>query len=305
MKSKKLTNVPPTYRRQRLLLYFLEFAGKSLSKVDLQKLLLLYSKECDSQHYDFVPFRFGAYSFLCQSDLELLVQRGWIAETRNKRIALSVKIKDTLWASCSEERVHVQHWLSRNRLRGNKLVAESYRRHPYYAIHSEMQERLLNAEELEMVQKHIPRQIDNAVRVFTLGYEGIHFETYLNKLIQNNVRVLLDVRKNPHSRKFGFSGKMLKDVLGKLGIKYMHFPELGVASDKRRNLNNLGSYKSLFASYRMGLPRKQAALRDLVAAIRKYRKVALTCFEADWEQCHRHCLSDLVRKEYGFGVEHL
>lgn len=305
MQSEKMPNVPPTYHRQRLLLYFLESAGKSLSKRDLQKLLLLYSKECDSRHYDFVPFRYGAYSFLCQSDLDLLAQRGWVTEIRNKRIALSVKIKDALWAKSSEERARVQHWLSRNRSRGDKLVAESYRRHPYYAIHSEMRERLLNAEELETVQKHTPRQTNNAIRVFTLGYEGIHFETYLNKLIQNNVRALLDVRKNPYSRKFGFSGKMLKEVSDKLGIKYMHFPELGIASDKRHNLNNPDSYKSLFASYRMGLPRKQAALRDLVATIRKYRKVALTCFEADWEQCHRHCLSDLVRREHGFGVEHL
>ncbi|MCL0064765.1 hypothetical protein M1N84_02555, partial [Dehalococcoidia bacterium] len=51
------------YHRQRLLLFFLEFVGKSLRKVELQKPLLLYTEEMQSRHYAFVPFRYGCYSF--------------------------------------------------------------------------------------------------------------------------------------------------------------------------------------------------------------------------------------------------
>ena len=62
----------PAFHRQRLLLFLLEFAGQGLGALELQKLLLLYTKETQSPHYAFVPFRYGGYSFHCSDDLELL-----------------------------------------------------------------------------------------------------------------------------------------------------------------------------------------------------------------------------------------
>ncbi len=46
---------PPAYHRQRLLLFFLEFGGKGLGKLELQKLIFLYTMETQSRHYAFVP----------------------------------------------------------------------------------------------------------------------------------------------------------------------------------------------------------------------------------------------------------
>ena len=43
--------------------------------------------------------------------------------------------------------------------------------------------------------------------LFTIGYEGISIDTYINKLLQNYIKTLVDVRKNAYSNKFGFSKK--------------------------------------------------------------------------------------------------
>jgi len=52
--------------------------------------------------------------------------------------------------------------------------------------------------------------------LFTIGYEGISLEEYFNRLIKNDVKVLVDVRNNPLSMKFGFSKTQLKRFCEKL-----------------------------------------------------------------------------------------
>ena len=291
--------------RQRLLLFFLDAAGEALSKMDLQKLLFLYHEETETEHYAFVPYRFGSYSFLAADDLDLLEKRGWV-QSEGKELSPGASIEREPWARNNAERRSVKRWMYRNEHRGDALVAETYRRFPYYAIHSEMRERLLTSAELETV-KNVLSQPENGTGpiVFTIGYEGIHFEEYINKLLRNRVAVLCDVRRNPLSRKFGFSSKMLSTVLPNLGIEYIHLPELGIESDKRKELNTMADYESLFAGYRVDLPTRSEGLERLQAIIHKHKRVALTCFEAEPHCCHRHCISDYLDEQIGFKVKHL
>ncbi|WP_322789506.1 DUF488 domain-containing protein [Bartonella elizabethae] len=58
---------------------------------------------------------------------------------------------------------------------------------------------------------------------FTIGYEGKSLDHYLNCLIENNVKTLCDVRKNPISRKHCFSKRQLEKAISNIGIKYMQF----------------------------------------------------------------------------------
>jgi uncharacterized protein (DUF488 family) len=291
--------------RQRLLLFFLDAAGEALSKMDLQKLLFLYHEETHAGHYAFVPYRFGSYSFLAADDLDLMEKRGWV-QAEGKALLLGASIDREAWARNNEERRVVKRWMYRNERRGDDLVAQTYRRFPYYAIHSEMRDRLLTSDELQAVENALP-QPENTTEplVFTIGYEGIHFEEYINKLIRNRVAVLCDVRRNPLSRKFGFSSKMMASVLPNLGIEYIHFPELGIESGKRQELNTMADYEALFAGYRVELPNRTEGLKRLQVIIEKHHRVALTCFEAEPHCCHRHCISDYLDERVGFKVEHL
>jgi uncharacterized protein (DUF488 family) len=294
----------PTYMRQRLLLFFLEAAGEGVSKMDLQKLLFLYHAEQDVDHYAFVPFRYGCYSFLAADDLDLMEKRGWVV-VEEKRLSLRQNIAAQPWARQSAERRSVKRWLSRHSERGNELIRETYRRFPFYAIHSEMKERLLDNEELQAVSESVPPVEQSEPVVFTIGYEGIHFETYLNKLIRNRISILCDVRRNPLSRKFGFSSKMLGQVLPKLGIEYVHLPELGIESGKRQELNTMADYERLFTGYREELPTRRSGVERLNEIIKTKQRVALTCFEAEPHCCHRHCISDHLEDAFGYKIRHL
>ena len=61
--------------------------------------------------------------------------------------------------------------------------------------------------------------------------------------------MLCDVRKNPLSRKYGFSKSTLSETLNKLGIEYTHLGALGIASEKRQYLNAQSDYDRLFDEY--------------------------------------------------------
>lgn len=295
----------PAYHRQRLLLFFLEFLGNGIGKLELQKLLLLYTKEMQSRHYAFVPFGYGCYSFLCSDDLDLLEKQGWI-KSKGIQLSLKANLAGQKWAVASEERKTVRSWLKQNPKRGDALIAETYRRYPYYAIFSEMKERLLTPNGMKAVER-LRNSADGKKEtvVFTIGYEGILFEEYLNKLLRNRVAVLCDVRRNPLSRKFGFSGRMLSQVLPKIGIKYVHLPELGIESKKRQNLNSREAYDALFFEYRQDLPRRTDGLELLKQQIDVGKRVALTCFEERPQFCHRHCITDLLEFQFGYRIKHL
>ena len=294
----------PTYLRQMLLLFFLESLGK-VTRWDLQKLIFLYTQENRSKHYTFIPYRYGCYSFLCASDMELLEKRGWIVTSGRGQISLKGNLEAYGWAADNKEREKVRAWLKRNTERGYDLIAETYRRYPYYAFHSRMKKRLLTTAEIERVERSIKPVDKKAIVIFTIGYEGISFEDYLNKLIHNRVSMVCDVRRNPLSRKFGFSRGTISQELPKIGIEYMHFPELGIPSEKRQNLNSREDYEKLFTDYRKNLPKLQPEIERLKHRIDDKKRIALTCFEELPHYCHRHCIVDFLQAEYGYKIVHL
>lgn len=275
-----------------------------LSKIDLHKLMLLYMKDMRLDDYDFVPYMYGGFSFILANDIHILQKRGWIIEdSKYVRTTMSSFCKG--WGAKSTIRRNVRQWMRRNAERGDELVRKTYQKYPYYALNSTMKNRLLNVDELLKVQSTIEDVSNSDVLVYTIGYEGLHFETWLNRLIKNQVAVLCDVRSNPLSRKFGFSKKMLQSTLPKLDIEYCEFPDLGVTANKRQTLNSRSQYKSLFDEYKRELHSKKHGLNRLVQLVESKRRIALCCFEADHRCCHRHCISDVLKNKHGFKIVHL
>ena len=139
--------------------------------------------------------------------------------------------------------------------------------------------------------------------LFTLGYEGRTLDEYLALLTDAGVTLLADVRRNPLSRKAGFSKGALSRGCAAVGIRYEHLPELGIATDQRRGLKTQADYDALFEVYeRDWLPTQGAALDQLRGWALAGERVALTCFEREPERCHRRCVSDALS---GFEVRHL
>ena len=93
-----------------------------------------------------------------------------------------------------------------------------------------------------------------------------------------------------------------------MGIRYEHLPELGIASEERRELHTQADYDALFAEYeRKSLPHEGEALAKIRGWVQEGHRVALTCFERLPEQCHRHCVAEAMAKAFGraFAPTHL
>lgn len=130
--------------------------------------------------------------------------------------------------------------------------------------------------------------------LYNIGYEGKSIQAYIEELGACGIRLLCDVRKNAISRKPDFSKNKLREHLNRVGIEYIHMPDLGIESSKRKKIRDGTSYQKLFSDYRKDLLEKEDELRHIVGLLKKYDKVALTCFEADPAYCHRHVLAEKI-----------
>jgi len=292
----------PKFYRQRFLLALLEMAGSHLSKMDFQKLLFLSQKETGFSYYDFVPYHYGCYSFQAQSDIELLESFGWLEE-KAESIELLAKSGNCL---SNDEQTVMGQFVNRFKgYRGQKLVTYVYERFPYYATRSKIAANVLDEDSYKRVKDEVNKLKNKTKAIYTIGYEGRSFEEYANQLLRHDVRLLCDVRKNPLSRKFGFSKGVLGRLLPKLGIEYLHMPDLGIHSEMRKELNTPDDYARLFDVYRKTLPQKEESLRLLKALFEKHKRIALTCFEKGYNFCHRHCVSDYLASEGDIRILHL
>ena len=283
------------FDRQRRLLALLAALGGSVGKLDFQKLLFLFCQEQGSaEPYEFVPYRFGGFSFTSYADRRKLIELGILAANEEEWV-----LTDAGWNVVGRNQdLQLSAFVSRHReLRGDALVAEAYRRFPYYATRSEIAERVLRGDKdaLKRIAHAQPTAAGPAL--MTIGYEGRTLECYLNMLIQAGVTVLCDVRRNPLSRKYGFAKSTLSNGCTNVGIRYLHLPELGIASEDRQGLVKQSDYDALFEEYeRDALPKQGAALELIRDLVRNGDRVALTCYELLPQQCHRHCVAKALEK---------
>ncbi len=183
------------------------FDGKLTTK-QFQKYLFLFTRQQETKSFDFVPYRYGCFSFQANQDIATLSKYGYckIAETRKGRIYKLTKDDGFINTLKPEDRkilLNVKEQFGD--LSQSDLIRYTYRRYPYYATKSVIAKKLLNGTDLDAIEQqkcHYPEK-----QLFTIGYEGISLETYINKLIINDVNVLCDVRKNAYSQKYGFSKK--------------------------------------------------------------------------------------------------
>ena len=176
--------------------------------------------------------------------------------------------------------------------RTKELVEYIYKKFPYYAINSEIAKRYFTLAELKSLLGYRSKKEN---QVFSIGYEGIDLDQYLNKLVENDVKVLCDVRRNAFSMKYGFSKRQLYDNLNKLGIQYVHMPKLGIESSKRKNLVSDKHYKKLFTEYRERLVTQREDLRVFDDLVRNSKRIAVMCFEHEPHKCHRTVLLDVYK----------
>lgn len=276
------------YRRKILLASFDAF-GSSIDKIRLQKLLFLFSHEQKVPAFHFIPYKYGCFSFQANADLIALKKIGLVDDSETD---WNIKQPSTENVALSEDDENLLQDIQRrfSAMDTNKLIRYTYVNFPFYAINSTIIKQHLNDSEIAVVRRAIVQ--DTAKTLFTIGYEGRTLEEFINILLQNNISLLCDVRKNAFSMKYGFSKNTLSNACGNVGITYHHMPELGIESAQRKSLETKEDYILLFDRYRKTvLVDAIDAQKETCRRIEKAGRAALMCFEADPSMCHRSHLA--------------
>ncbi len=273
------------------------FEGE-LEKIRLQKLLFLFTQSQEAKAFDFVPYKFGCYSYSANADLTAMTGRGIVSETEN-HFKSNEKGDYLISLKESDRKQLLKIKQDYGTMSANALMKHTYVNFPYWATKSIKAQSMLSDQELEHVKASLTNE--DTVTLFTIGYEGISLEEYLNRLIRNNVKVLVDVRNNPLSMKYGFSKSQLKRFCENLGLLYVHLPEVGIQSEQRQQLKDQIDYDKLFEVYRKNnLTKTIPAQTEILLLLQEHKRIALTCFEANICQCHRKHLAEAIEKLPGF-----
>jgi uncharacterized protein (DUF488 family) len=282
------------YYRRKILLALLEVYGGSLKRTDCEKLLFNFCQIAGKNYYDFFPYTYGPFSFMSYFDKRRLTELGLLEQTDDFQLNTGHSYLNDL--ELADKKALLNLKASLGNLRGDKLVKKTYREFPQFSARSKIVDRYFTGEELEQIQ--FAWNTDTKPIVFTIGYEGLTIDAFLNKLIANNITVVVDVRNNPQSMKYGFSKKSFKQYIENAGMGYIHIPELGIPSSMRKGLGTSVSHESLFRKYETELlPSNEEALKRLLSLIAEHLRITLVCFEANHHLCHRNTLVDYLQKD--------
>jgi len=289
------------FYRRKIILALIQLVGGELEKIRLQKLLFLFAQRqpvTTNKVYDFIPYKYGCFSYSANADLTTMVQKGMLSETESHFMKTdSIDFLKTL--THSDQQLLKEVTQVYGAMSAHALMKHTYVNFPYWAIHSLKASAILSEKELLNVES--TKNLDEEITLFTIGYEGVTPEAYLNKLLRNNVHVLVDVRKNALSMKYGFSKSHLKRFCESVGIEYIHLPQVGIQSDKRKSLNSQADYDALFEEYKATcLPSTPEVQQEILELLQTKHRIALTCFEANSCQCHRKPLAEAITHLPGF-----
>jgi uncharacterized protein (DUF488 family) len=121
--------------------------------------------------------------------------------------------------------------------------------------------------------------------VFTLGHSTKPINDFIDKLRENNISLVIDIRSKPYSRWVPhFNKDRLNKSLNENGIEYLY---------RGKNLGGL----EVNAGF-------DGAIRELIK-LSESENLVLLCTEGDYKKCHRYLVVTPVLEQKGINVKHL
>jgi uncharacterized protein (DUF488 family) len=280
--------------RQKCLLYMVERAARPVSHLELTKWAFLLANEMPSgggsTFYDFVPYRFGPFSFTLFREADGLVRDGYLRGDAEGKVWERVEDVEYAVGNLAND---VQSDAARvvDRFANQShddLIDYVYGEFPWYTVNSRI--------------RKLATKPSAESAVYTVGYEKWSVDCLLNELMRQGIARIIDVRCNPIARRYGFHKSTLTRVAAKVGIEYVHVPELGIPSEFRQDLNCRNDYQRLFVRYTDELLPKRADSVNHVADLVQEKASALLCMEADPAMCHRTHLAKAVAELINLSV---
>ena len=291
--------------RLNFLLAFIEIFEEPLTSIDLMKLLFLYCKKQNLTYYSFFPYMYGCFSYDVYKDKRSLIEKGFLLNDENHFITSGPSDALNSLTQSEKKSLFLFHKKT-SQLRGDPLIRKTYLEYPEYMKLSTIKNRILSTEEIESLEGSNELPFEESKAIFTIGYEGISIDEYLRRLIKENIDILIDVRQNPRSMKFDFNHNKLYDYLNKVSIQYIGIPELGIPSFLRIDLTSDDAYNKLFSFYDSNIiPAQIDKIEQIAEMIKKGHRVALTCFEKDYNHCHRYRIAKKIYHDYDFEIINL
>ncbi|MBC2693886.1 MAG: DUF488 family protein [Desulfobacteraceae bacterium] len=274
--------------KQRILLKVIEALDEkgTSSRFMLVKNLFLLAHEENIgrliKFYNFFPYKYGPFSNVCYADLAKLEKEGLLTEQGTH---LSLTEKGVQAARTADRRASLKVKRVTRKFNSDREIRKYvYKKFPEYTVKSEI----------------VPQPTKQTTPgLFTIGYEGRDIDSFLNTLIKNEIDLIIDVRKNPFSMNFSFTKNKLQNYLEKIGMQYIHIPELGIESNQRDNLSTLKDYQALFKKYQTTTLKEHPKQVEHITQLSRTHRAALMCFEADTAYCHRTIIARDIEMKHG------
>lgn len=300
------------FYRRKVLLALVKQSSRPLSLREVQLLLHLVSfVQQEQASYDFVPTENGPFSFTLATDCEILITQNLLvvvkeeAESLETTITIARDVEEALLTLKNRDETLLKETLEHYQdYQSNELEWAIYEQDPFQGIYTQNPPPETTVRRrIEEVKESIAHQLP---RLYTLGYEGLSIEDFINRLIRQRITMVIDVRGNAVSMKRDFSKSRLAKTLTTRGFSYLHIPEVGIPTKARHAYLEHHNKEQLFDWYEKNLLSQQSEHLDEILAATEHENVVLMCYENDPNDCHRSRIAEHCRTEKPqLKVEHL
>jgi len=173
-------------------------AGRPVTHLEITKWAFLTALEMPSgggsSFYDFLPYQYGPFSFAMFRELAGLAQKGYLRDIEWNGHAAWELVGDMQGDTASLARDVrgdaarvVERFINKS---DDELIDYVYDRFPWYTANSK-------------IRRLASRPVADTA-VYTVGYEGCSIDGLLNVLMRQGIQRIVDVRRNPVARRYGF-----------------------------------------------------------------------------------------------------
>ena len=148
-----------------------------------------------------------------------------------------------------------------------------------------------------------PRDTQNAIRIYTIGFAGKSAERFFETLKQAGISHLLDIRIHNNSQLAGFTKQNdLKYFLRVIcNIEYEHLPTLAPTEEL------LKAYRSKqidWSNYEQGFLRlmRERQVEKHLSPDTFATPTVLLCSEPTADRCHRRLVAEYLREKWGCNI---
>ena len=140
--------------------------------------------------------------------------------------------------------------------------------------------------------------MENALStIWTVGHSTRSAEEFKEILLAHQIKVLIDVRSFPGSRRYPhFNKPELSRQLDSIGLLYLHLPALGGRRRPSPDSKNTAWKNSSFRAYADHI--ESADFREGIETlleVAQTKRTAVMCAEALWWRCHRSLIADFLK----------